>query len=370
MTADALVCCAYPFGYGPVAKLMLIAQRAQSLGISTVFLGDGIAHELALRSSAFHDVIRAAPDHARAKSVIQASRGLLSMMDRDYAATALDLSIPVYAADSLAWMRDRVPNAFRAARRYWVQRFPGASRQIPQASANAVVVGPLVPAMTPPAVCSKTALVVNLGGCESPHGSMAADPAYADFVMRGLLDSGLTARFAGNAVLLSGNRCTQYLRERYADSGLDFDSRSHDDTLALLATARFALTSPGLTTSLECFQIGVPTFFLPPQNFSQWLILKHFRTHGLAPFAFHWQDLPSQHAAVLERLPGDERTPRILEIIRKESCDPAAGRLFREGLSASLSHDNDALAEAQRRFFASIGIDGVEQVANDLASLL
>lgn len=364
MSATTLACCAFPLGYGPAAKLLLIAEVVRRAGLRAVFVGNGIAHELAARADVFEDVIRADPADKRARSLIASSAGMLSLMERDFAEIALALSVPLHVVDSLFWMRERVPAPFRGARRYWVQRFPAAPGTT--APANTVAVGPIVRAMEPSDVHERTKLVVNLGGCESPNGP-AEDLAYADFVVRGLLECELVSAFAG-AILLGGSRCVRHLRETFGHGGIVFESVAHEEALTLLRQARMVLTSPGLTTSLECCQLAVPTFFLPPQNWSQWRILDRFRALGLAPGSFHWQDCnPEQQS--LERLPEASRTPRVGECIRRAAGEGETARTYRARLAECLSVDGPALARAQRAFFDSLGPNGVEQIVGDLVSL-
>ena len=65
-------------------------------------------------------------------------------MDRDYLGLAHALAKPAFVVDSLFWMRDRIPDEFRAARRYWVQDFVGVRARLAETGIPARVVGPIV----------------------------------------------------------------------------------------------------------------------------------------------------------------------------------------------------------------------------------
>ena len=54
----------------------------------------------------------------------------------------------------------------------------------------------------------------------------------------------------------------------------------HEEFLKLLAEARLVLTSPGLTTTLECEALGTPVRFLLPQNYSQALMVERSLREG------------------------------------------------------------------------------------------
>lgn len=368
MSSPILTCCAFSFGYGPAAKLVLVAKRVRALGLRPVFLGNGIAHELAARDDVFDDVIRAAPTDPRTSDIIRESRGLLSMMDRDFAEVALAIGQPVYMADSLFWMRATLPSSFHRARRLWVQRFPLSHGNDPPLPANATAVGPIVRPMLPRPLAERTRLVINLGGCESPVASTADDISYLDFVVRGIITSKLLSEFGGEAMLLAGDRVVARLQHRYAGNGLTFASVSHDSALALLLEARLVLTAPGLTTSLECFQLRVPTLFLPPQNYSQWRILERWRELTLAPAAMHWSDFLAS-GPFPEQLPEAERSPFVRQVIQRMASRMDIANAFSQSLLDGAAGDQTALADRQLAYFESLGDNGVEQISRDLVEL-
>lgn len=371
----SLACSAQSFGYGPAAKLILLGQSLRDCGFHLTFLGKGIAFELVSRSSIFHEVIDASPNDRRVSSFLKSCCGLLSVMDRDYATLALDLSRPLYIADSLAWMRKQFPAPFRMARRYWVQRFDAFGQHSTALPSNARVVGPIVQSRatpldrTPPKM-RQGHLIVNVGGGESPHGQLSEKTAYIDFVIRGIIESSLTLKSAcfDGIKFVAGGRCIDYLRQNYSRTGIEFCSVSHRESQQLFSSAAWVLTSPGLTTSLECFQLGVPTFFLPPQNYSQWRILQTFRRHELAPTSFHWEDLDHDGPSPVDLSEG-ERTPQVSLIIEKCAKEQSAFQLFQKSLRDSLASPQDELSHNQQRYFASLGENGVEQIVKELVEM-
>jgi hypothetical protein len=368
MTRPVVACCAYSFGYGPAAKLIVLARALRDRGWDPVFLGTGIARELAARSDVFTQVVTAEPDGAEARDWVHAATALLSVMDRDFAAIACESGRPYCVVDSLLWMRDRVPDVFRSASRYWVQDFPGVRTRLAEIQPTPTIVGPIVPAMSRAEPGPSAGLVLNLGGMESPNSAVGGALRYADFVVDGLIRSGLLARFAGRAAVLGGRGIVDHLARRYGRPGLEFASLSHDEGLGRLAGAAVVLTAPGLTTTLECFQLAVPTFFLPPQNYSQWWSLDALRRSGLAPGSFHWQDrLPE--SPIVERMPEAARGPLLRGIMDRLVADEAAQAAYVDCLDAASATDRPALAARQRRFFDSLGPNGVETIARELTEL-
>ena len=367
MTRPTLACCAYNFGYGPAAKLLYVARRLAEAGKPRlIFIGSGISHELCSRSDLFDDVVRAEPGDEAADRVLRSSHALLSLMERDLSALALERGIHLYVADSLTWMRRHFPPTCFRARRYWAQRFVGVEERLGDIGPHARPVGPIVGAS--PKIVENHArgsggLVINLGGCESPQGGARDDPAYADFV--------LTALHALNteATLLTGERCAEYLRPR-VPRGVTVRSAPHEEAQALLHSARRVLTAPGLTATYECFHAGVPTHFLPPENYSQWWILKHLRARGLADGAFHWEDLWPENP-IVERMAEEKRTPLVAGAIRRIGADGRAVERFVSQTRAALAGEGEGLVRRQREFFDSLGPNGAqtiaEQITHDLA---
>ncbi len=368
MPPPIVACSAYPLGYGPAAKLIVLARALRARGWEPVFLGSGIARELAARSDVFAQVITAERDETEVRRWLRAANVLLSVMDRSIAAVARECGRPYCVVDSLLWMRDRVPDVFLAARRYWVQDFPGVRARSAEIRPAPTVVGPIVPAMRPVEAGAGAELVVNLGGMESPDGAADHATRYAEFVVDGLLRSRLPARFVGRAVVLGGHRIVEHLRRRHGGTALAFHSLPHGESISRLARAAVVLTAPGLTTTLECFQLAVPTFFLPPQNYSQWWSLHLLRAHQLAPGSFHWQDrLPE--SPIVERMPEATRGPVLRAVINRVIREESARVAYVAYLDAIPSADRPTLAARQRAFFESLGPDGTETVARELSEL-
>jgi hypothetical protein len=367
-TRPTLLCCAFPFGYGPAVKLLLIARRLRAAGVHTTFLGHGISHEMATNcTDAFDEVIHAHPTDPSVANHIAHAAGLFSMMDRDFSALAQVMGKPVYVADSLTWMRDQLPAPFISAKRYWVQNFLPAGSASRTTNADATIpVGPIVEPRSPTPPHQRRGLVINLGGCETPAGPEAENFAYADFIMRGILRSGAVETFESPITLLAGHHAIAHLKAAFPDSGINLRTATHDEALDLLGRATHVLTSPGLTTTLECFQFAVPTYFLPPQNYSQWRIQHHLRSIGLATHTFDWSVATTATPLLLDTVPESARTPLIRQAISEASTLPSAIEQFANSLHQWLATDQGPLATRQREFFDSLGPNGVDTIAEEL----
>ena len=363
------VLCAQATGYGPASKLLVIAEILAASGLPCLFMGRGIAFELARRSPGFAEIVEAEASSARARKIVASASGVLSVMDVDFASLALGSSKPLFVVDSLAWMRRPLPAAFLSARRYWVQDFPGLRAHLAGTSPMPCIIGPIVSetGVSPPTSPAK--IVVCLGGYETPYARSDDDSGYTRFVIRGLLHSGLAEAFDGRLLVMGGARCVERLSHEYEECGVRFVSLSHREAALVRSGAEVLLTAPGLTSTLECFRSGRPTFFLPPQNYSQWLILNRLREAGLAPCSFHWQDhLPGGSFAPVWTMA--ERVPIVRRAIGRVTADPAAQRDYLEGLKQILKVPKADLSHKQREFFDSLGPNGAVTIAEELTAFL
>jgi hypothetical protein len=333
--------------------------------MAPAFLGSGIALELVRRSTQdFEDVVDASAPAASVRSLVAASTGIVSVMDRDAARLARESAKPLYLVDSLLWMRDRVPEVFLAARCYWAQRFFG--KTIGSHDSPVISVGPIVSSrpveLGPP--LRKADLVVHLGGCESPAAAAEDHRRYARFVTRALISSGLPRE--ASCLVLSGAACAARLGDEFGGSGIAFASLSHAEALNALSSAELVLTSPGVTATLECFHAGVATSFLPPQNYSQWLALEALRSARLAAGAFHWADVtgPLPFASI----PEERRTPLVLETIARLGAEDSVSDQLARSLRAAARLPRAEFRARQQAAFASLGANGAVEIATQLGA--
>jgi hypothetical protein len=359
MPRPTLVCCAYHFGYGPAAKLLHIARKLTRYDLRLVFLGYGISRELALRSEIFDEVIQMSPQSPIGQSILAEASAVLSLMDRENTAVALAMGKRVYAVDSLAWMRDRFTDLEKSVHRYWVQRFVDDENTRSMIGDHARLVGPIVGDCISDSASRNGPILVNLGGCDSPLSSTTQNLAYVDFVISGL------EALSKESILLAGEKCVDHIRSRLRTSKIEVMSVAHDQALQLISCASQVLTSPGLTATYECFQAGVPTYFLPPQNYSQWWILNHLREHNLASRSFHWSDLLHDHG-IQPRMAVDERTQLVYGAIERISASSIAKHQLRKEIEMVMQDHDNNLVRRQRDFFASLGSPGTDSIAEEL----
>ena len=365
-----LVCSAGPYGFGPASKLETIAGAWRQRGGRSAFIGEGSAFECARRSRVFDTVLDGGTQTPAAERLLDAASAFLSVMERDLLAAAQARELPTFALDSLVWMRDRVPEAFLRTRRFWVQEFPGVRERLAALGIRADIIGPIVSGAASRAASNGARrgrrarmLVVHLGGGSSPLAPLAA-PAYGAFTLSAIARSGIARGFADGIRVIGGEAFSNGAVE-HEGCRWPVEAVSQEEACALFSEAALVLTAPGLTATFECFALGVPVVFLPPQNFSQWWILERLRRLDIAPRSFHWAD--GAETGIVECMPEAERVSRLRTSMEAQVADPERGVELSESLAAAAALDFDALAARQREFFASLGPIGTEEVVQGMA---
>jgi hypothetical protein len=297
-----LVCIASSFGYGPVSKLLAIAKALQALDYMLIFVGRGVALELATYFP-FTKVIpwEESGNSEYIKQELLGADGIVNVLEPHFEVLARQVPIPHFYVDSLFWMWNRL-NAWTAqADIYFIQNFPGVKNRVDEWKAmirNPQIVGPIVDLLDSRLVQPDgiMELLVNFGGFESRSVQDGGEYVYAHVLTRLLLPLLYEARFEN--ILFTGNRDIMiFLNQKFPESArhVQFVHCSHDDFIARLKNAKLLLSSPGLTSTYEAFLLNIPVRFLPPQNYSQSLMLDHYRENGLVDFSLHWEDLYSQY---------------------------------------------------------------------------
>jgi hypothetical protein len=355
---DTLVCTAIPFGYGPAAKLIALAREVVGR-TRLVFVGTGAALELATRTRGlFDEIVPLRADHPSAAPHVRSAWGVLSLMDREAAVAARRAERPLFVVDSLLWMRREIPEALTGATRYWAQAFPGlvADDYRPRPE----LVGPILPVSVPARAGRGNGLVVNLGGSAAPDDRARLYASYARCILAAVRAACLPERF-GQVSVLGGEATLAALAGAGASDSVRFESLGHEEARERMRRARAVLTVPGLTTTLECFALRTPTWFLPPQNYSQWCTLRALRRAAAASAALHWEDLPSA-PSLGERLPAEARDPLVRDAVLRLTADAGvvtqlAERLRGVGVEAA------ARVDAQSAFYSELGPPGTALIA-------
>jgi hypothetical protein len=321
-----LAFCATSFGFGPVSKVVAVANAIRGLAPEheLVFFGGNVTERYARASGAFDSVVVLDTDLMSDGCVREAATcdGLINSLNFDVLDQWSDDLPPQFFLDSLAWMWPEPPRSVLRAHSYVVQDYllEATSSHAPLPSNTAIVppiLSPSIRGVRAGWEAEEGYLLVNLGGCRSPLLPPRAYELYVTEMLAGL--SGALARpghsvgrvlVCGNEELLSTVSATQW-----AQAGVPVECRfvPHADFLHELRRCERVLTSPGLTTTLEALALNVPCQLLLPQNYSQYRIDSYYRSLGLEE-ALWPEPIDSEQLRdpTLEEAVGVEEVARLL----------------------------------------------------------
>jgi len=355
---------AVPFGFGPVAKLLAIAEGFNG-ECETTFVGSGCSLALATDSQCFDrimevDTLKPEEHQETLARCLRGCTAVVSVMDPAFAAWTIARGLRTVVVDSLFWMWDRIPEPWHRAHAVVLQRFDGVEQRVESelCRPRARVVGPILSPKVggwPQQEGQSNTLLINLGGAEDP---ISTDSFLCARSMTHFLAQLDVLETFGRKVLTVGPRQRGRLMPLAAE-GLEVLTLDHDAFLQELAGAQVLCTTPGLTVTFESFALGVPCVFLPPFNYSQFLNLLAFRENEAAPLGIHWKDYGvagSIHAGMEEGV----AVRQIETCIARAVQHPPLRFRIRKDLSGALAQATEpatasSMRAAQNRYFQRLG---------------
>ncbi len=269
--------------------------------------------------------------------------------------------------DSLFWMWNDIPKAQANSDFYFIQNFDGVQEQLGRFGnkiKNPIVVGPII-MPKPKRTQKKNQLLVNFGGIESSFIKTGKNSNYP-FTVTGILQKVLASGTNFDEILFVGcGKIMKQLEKMYAIPNAQFESLPHDVFLKELTASKILLTSPGLTTSFEAFSFGIPAFFLPPQNYSQYWNLNTFNSHGLVLENDNWNTF-YPNSNIEKNEPETEGVSKVLNAVNRFEKDDQNKKRLTHILQRVLSSSKSSTKKIQRtqsEFFNSLGGNGADEIA-------
>lgn len=371
MSGPRILCDAVPFGYGPIGKLLTICARLPA-SYEVTLLAANSSYELAQISS-FDKLLSCDTEDptslAHFRRQFTDADLFINVMNPVSADYASSIGTPMVHVDSLFWMWDQVPPSLAHAATYFVQNFVGVDEQLKKFHIDTpAVVGAIIDDRFRSTIKGNQ-LLINIGGLRSKLIQPGKNSNYPTII------AGILERVLGHhsfpQVLFTGDKATMSeLARSCTIPNCRFEALAHDSFLRELGRSSLLLTSPGLTTTYEAFGYGVPVVFLPPQNLSQFLILKRLRQRGAARFSVHWLDYYPE-SDLDAGLPEEDGVRHVLACIQRFEADQRCQRLFQDTLAgALLEQSHDDILSGQDEFIEHYGATGAIGVADAIVKLL
>lgn len=371
---------AAPYGFGPTAKLLCLAQ-ALSGRHELTYVGGNPGLQLAA-TAGFDRVLDFGSRDAWSAEAAAALRSAdLLITVHEARPLYLGFGIPerTLFLDTLLWARPIPVPECCLPTVYVSQRFfrpPLTGRGLTD---RVRLVGAIVPrnstVSTPtgyqrprvgPVRGNRTRVLVNLGGLKSPLMLPGADVLYARAVVRLVAKTRLAD---GTLDFCLPSYLTAYFGELQSMCpNARFSSPDYRDFQDLLSRASLLLTTPGLESVLEGLAHNVPMAFLPAHNGTQFLQDSAYRENSLG--LIHLEDnLPA--------LPESDLGPLTHYVQVRNGCQLQDERML-STLAAALDwriaylDDENAYQSVQqgRKLLASIGLNGLSELEAVVEDLL
>lgn len=298
------------FGFGPVSKVCSLAKAYQEVSTCELFaFGDSITNEY-FRREGINNIIELihsdVENPSRVKSICTQIDIAIVGIQPEWAGE-IQQHIPVIYLDSLGFMWNekyfhQYPK-LKTVEAFLVQDIFGAAQSLfDKGIKNIHCVGPLISTNnlkknTP------TEPVIHMGGLANIFNNKDGF-LYADFI----------------ATLLKGKVkeaiCSDYIascidKKKYS---IDFHALTNEQTINRFSSAEILYTSPGLTGLLEAAAVNANIVPLPPQNYSQALIVD--KIEKLQKERSVWSFL-KEHYPVNDGLDEEEGVFRVRELNKK-----------------------------------------------------
>jgi len=364
MSELKILCDAVPFCFGPVSKIISIAEHLHNASVQLTLLASGTSKELGGKSNLFSIVdcnSEILSDLEQNKKLFEEAGVFVTVMNPIAAKFALNLGKPVVYIDSLFWMWDSLPKEFAKIDKYFVQDLFDSKEALIKYPflRNVEFVGPIIDDSLPIQKSKDDFVLVNFGGMESALIQIGKNSNYpfivGKIIINALEKSGQKAFVCGNDKVL------QKLLEKNPKN-IKIGGKSHKEFLELLRKTKLLITTPGLTTSLEAFHYGAPIAFLPPENYSQFLNLKTFRQQGIADDSFHWMDIYSE----LDIVVGEDEVigvSKVLSAIKRFEQDVGSKQKLGQFIDKLLSKEWVG-TDKQQGYFDSLGKSSSKRIAD------
>lgn len=366
------------FAFGPISKLVTVAEELIKRGHELTFIGEGTAYQLGSKVN-FKKIYKFDTDSKEfmewGEKIFRKADIVLTSGDRSTVILCQKLGIPVIWLDILFWWWDEIPEFLLNVDLYIQQNSLNNKRNILKYKnriKNMKTVGPIID-LSFMKVKTKKQLLLAFGGMEAKGWyQVGKDSNYPYTVAKLIIDTVDTNKY--NKVLFVGNeRITKDLSKKLGNQKFVFKMLSHKEALREMAESEDVLIIPGLETPLEAFAYEKPILFLPPSNSSQYVQLDEFRKLHLAnkTNSLHFADYyPYRNLAggnlrkimgiFLKELRKFENSPEILS-----NC---AARINRYLNLPQKTKNKQKLC--QKKYMSRLGRNGLQQTVSLIESFI
>lgn len=370
-----LILTAENFAFGPVSKLLFVADLLSKKGHRMEFAGFGTSLQLAKHFpfDAIYEIDTDDPSsEKKLKDVIAKADMLISSMDLPSVVIAKQLKVPVVWIDCLFWFWESIFEPVLDVDLY--------VRELSmEDGANEAEFGPKIKNLF--SVCpilgkiEKTKRVnqalIAYGGGEASHWYKVGRDTNYPFLMTSILQNYVDWSQFDRVIVATGEHIIRELKQKFQDICFEFECLPQDKFLHGLLCSEILITTGGLVTTESAFQYEIPIIFLPSSNNSHYILLDELRNKGLAPASVELSDyMPSLNLRGKEE---KQSIAEVMEQLRKleQSQDIQAkiGKKIDEFVRSRKEWSSES-TRMGKKFIDFLGGNGSIAVANRIDQML
>ncbi|WP_054742644.1 hypothetical protein [Cellulosilyticum ruminicola] len=291
-----------PFCFGPISTSLNIVRelKKEKADYQIVLLGINTTVQLAESTGLFDKIVACdttkEEELIRNREIIEGAQLYISNTN----AASINIlnkhfpSVKKVFVDTLFWMWDKLYADFSSLEKYYIQNFYGIEEQLQKFKNNISsyeVVNPIVNIEVEKSPNKENIILVNLGGIENVYtGKTEFYHFFIEKLINVLKQHKINDTY--KVYICGGGKTINELSEQYHDEGNNFyvGVLGQKEYLDKLSKCKYFLSMPGLTSFYESTFYRVNTYFLLPQNYSQYLQLCMYHEHDKNIKGMVWDD--------------------------------------------------------------------------------
>lgn len=363
-----LVLTAENFAFGPISKLLYVAELLLKQDHALIFVGFGTSLQLAkgFPFSSIHEIDTDNPESKTAlEKIISQADMVISSMDIPSVAVAKHLKKPVVWIDCLFWFWKSIPEQVLDVDLYVRERSADDSANEAKFGPkikNLFNVGPIIGKMEN--TKRKRQVLISYGGGEATYWYKVGKDTNYPFMMTDILLNYVDWDQFDRITITTSERIVKELKKKFSKTRFEFACFPQEKFIIKLLQSEILLTTAGLVTTQVAFQSGTPTIFLPPSNDAHYLLLDELRKLGLAPASVHLSDflnkLDMRGKSEIENIP--EVLQQLHELEQSPKTRIAVGAKINAFVRDRNKWSSRSIVKG-KKFIDSLGGNGAETTA-------
>lgn len=363
------------FAFGPIAKLLFVADLLLRYKHYLVFAGFGTSLQLAKNFpfDEIHEIDTDNPDsNKELENIISKMDMVISSMDLNSVIVAKRLKKPVVWIDCLFWFWESIFKPVLDVDLYVREvSMEDSSNEIKfgHKIKNLFNVGPILGKMKKTKRLRQA--LVSYGGGEATHWYKVGRDTNYPYLLTKILSECVDWSYFDQVIVATGEHIVKELKKKFSDASFKFMCLPHDRFIKELLQSEILLTTAGLVTTELAFEAETPVLFLPSSNNSHYILLDELRERELAPASV---DLPDYMNKLELRYKQEaesiaEVMKQLREFEKSKDIQNDVGEKINELLQNRNKWVSDSVIKG-KEFMISLGGNGAKTVADKIKQII